>query len=185
MFEAQLTFPVTNEQGETVVFGSVGGGGRYDDLIARFTGQSVPASGISIGVSRLLSALRARSGAEVWETEPLVVVLTLDDVQSSFRMAKALRTEGIRAEAYVGTKKFGDQLKYADKRGAAVAIIEGSDERANNKVTIKNLKLGAESAAKAKSVQSRSDFVGMRLSQVTVDRTELVQTVKSMLSGGA
>ena len=123
VFEAQLTFPTKNEAGETVVMGSVAGGGRYDDLVARFMGQPVPATGISIGVSRLLSALKSRSASGL---APLVVVLALDEVQNSFRLAAELRAAGIRAEAYVGAKKFGDQLKYADKRRAAIAVIEGN-----------------------------------------------------------
>ena len=179
VFEAQLTFPVKNENGEAVVFGSVAGGGRYDDLVARFTGQQVPATGVSIGVSRLLSALTQRKilGNEVL---PLVVVLVMDqdDIGASFKMARELRNNGIRAEAYVGTKKFGDQLKYADKRGAAVAIIEGSDERAKGEVTLKNLALGAELA---KNIESRAEWVKDRPAQVSVKRSDLVQEVRAML----
>jgi histidyl-tRNA synthetase len=178
VYEAQLTFPVTNDAGEKIVFGSVGGGGRYDDLIARFTGQSVPASGISIGVSRLLSALRARAGAESFAVEPLVVVLSLGNVQSSFQMAGELRGAGIRAETYVGTKRFGDQLKYADRRGAAIAVIEGDDERARGEVTLKDLALGAELA---KSIESRAAWVADRPAQQAVKRTALVATIRAML----
>ena len=175
VFEAQLTFPVTNDAGETVVFGSVAGGGRYDDLVARFTGQQVPATGISIGVSRLLSALRSRSKPAL---APLVVVLSLDDPQSSFRMAAELRAAGIRAETYVGTKKFGDQLKYADKRGAAVTVIEGGDEREKGQVTLKDLALGAEMS---KAVENRADWIKGRAAQVSVARGALVETVRAML----
>jgi histidyl-tRNA synthetase len=178
VFEAQLTFPVTNDAGETVVFGSVVGGGRYDDLVARFTGQQVPAVGISIGVSRLMSALRNRKQQTL---SPLVVVLALDDVEASFRMAAELRGAGIRVEAYTGTRKFGDQLKYADKRGAAVAIIEGSDERAKGEVTLKDLALGAELA---KSVENRADWVKDRPAQKSVSRAKLVEEVRAMLGGG-
>ncbi|NDU79371.1 histidine--tRNA ligase, partial [Actinomadura sp. DSM 109109] len=126
VFEAQLTFPVQNEKGQTVVFGSVGGGGRYDDLVARFTGQKTPAVGVSIGVSRLLTALLMRKTTTV-ETAPLVVVTVFDknDAAPAFDIVRELRAAKIRAEAYVGTGKMGDQFKYADKRGAALAIIEG------------------------------------------------------------
>ena len=175
VFEAQLTFPVTNDAGETIVFGSVAGGGRYDDLVARFTGQQVPATGISIGVSRLLSALRSRSKPAL---APLVVVLSLDDPQASFRMAAELRAAGIRTETYVGNKKFGDQLKYADKRGAAVAVIEGGDEREKGQVTLKDLALGAEMS---KSVENRADWIEGRAAQVSVVRGALVETVRAML----
>src|ERR1700760_838792 len=109
VFEAQLTFPVKNEDGEEVVFGSVAGGGRYDDLVARFTGQMVPATGVSIGVSRLLSALASR-GLSAGASAPLVVVTVMDkaDAAASFQMVTELRAAGFRAEAYVGTGKFGD-----------------------------------------------------------------------------
>jgi histidyl-tRNA synthetase len=176
VFEAQLTFPVTNEQGETVVFGSVAGGGRYDDLVARFTGQQVPATGISIGVSRLLAALTSRG--LVGDVAPLVIVLGMGDTVASFRLAKELRAAGVRAEAYVGTKKIPDQLKYADKRGAALVVMEGDDERAAGNVTIKDLKLGAELA---KQVESRADYLGARAAQETVKRDALVTKVKEML----
>ena len=177
VFEAQLTFPVSNDAGETIVFGSVVGGGRYDDLVARFTGQQVPAVGISIGVSRLLTALRGRQEQAL---SPLVVVLALDDVESSFRMGAELRAAGIRVEAYTGTRKFGDQLKYADKRGAALAIIEGSDERAKGEVTLKDLALGAEMA---KAIEKRADWVKDRPAQKSVSRATLVEEVRAMLGG--
>src|SRR6202789_1185218 len=176
VFEAQLKFAVKNDAGEDIVFGSVAGGGRYDDLVARFTGQQVPATGISIGVSRLLSALTGRSEAAL---SPLVVVLALDDVQNSFRMAGELRAAGIRAETYVGNKKFGDQLKYADKRGAAIAVIEGGDERAKGEVTLKDLALGAELS---KSVESRAEWVHNRAAQISVKRSDLVAEVRKMLA---
>ena len=177
VFEAQLNFKVKNDEGQEVIFGSVAGGGRYDDLVARFTGQQVPATGISIGVSRLITAMRSR-GMDT-KPEPLVVVLSLDDPQASFRMAVELRAAGIRAETYVGAKKFGDQLKYADKRGAAIAVMEGSDERAKGEVTLKDLALGAE---RAKTVESRAEWVGNREAQISVKRADLVAEVKKMLA---
>jgi histidyl-tRNA synthetase len=179
VFEAQLTFPVQNEAGETVVFGSVAGGGRYDDLVARFTGQSVPATGVSIGVSRLISALTSR-GLSAGAVDPLIVVTVMDkaDAASSFQLVAELRGAGLRAEAYVGTGKFGDQMKYADRRGAAIAIIEGGDERAKGEVTLKDLALGAELA---KSAESRADWAGGRQAQVSVNRGDLVAAVKDML----
>jgi histidyl-tRNA synthetase len=181
VFEAQLTFPVQNEAGETVVFGSVAGGGRYDDLVARFTGQTVPATGVSIGVSRLISALSSRGLSG--ELAPLVVVTVMDKAEAarSFQIVSELRQAGIRAEAYVGTGKFGDQMKYADKRGAAIAVIEGGDERAKGEVTIKDLALGAELA---KSVESRAAWVANRQAQVTVDRASLVAQIKTLLRQG-
>lgn len=182
VFEAQLTFPITNEDGEEVVFGSVAGGGRYDDLVARFTGQTVPATGVSIGVSRLMSALASR-GLVAAAKPPLVVVTVFDKAEAalSFTMVQELRAAGIRAEAYVGNGKMGDQFKYADKRGAAIAVIEGGDERARGEVTLKDLALGAELA---KSVESRAEWVGNREAQKSVKRGDLVAEIQKMLRKG-
>ena len=178
VFEAQLTFPVQNEAGETVVFDSVAGGGRYDDLVARFTGQQVPATGVSIGVSRLISALSSRGLAA--NPEPLVVVTVMDkaDAASSFKMVAELRAAGLKAEAYVGNGKFGDQMKYADRRGAAIAVIEGGDEKAKGKLTLKDLALGAELA---KSVESRAAWTANRQAQVAVKRADLIAEIKKLL----
>jgi histidyl-tRNA synthetase len=180
VFEAQLTFPVKNEDGEDVVFGSVAGGGRYDDLVARFTGQQVPATGVSIGVSRLMAALKAR-GLDAASHNPLVVVTVFDknDPTPSFALVQELRAAGLRAEAYVGNGKMGDQFKYADRRGAAIALVEGPDEKAQGVVTLKDLALGAELA---KSVESRADWVANREAQKSVARAELVAEVKKMLT---
>ena len=179
VFEAQLTFPVKNEDGDEVVFGSVAGGGRYDDLVARFTGQQVPATGVSIGVSRLMAALKAR-GLTSASHNPLIVVTVFDktDAAASFALVRELRDAGLRAEAYVGNGKMGDQLKYADKRGAAIAVIEGPDERASGQVQLKDLALGAELA---KGVESRAEWVANREAQKSVARTDLVAEVKKML----
>ena len=176
VWEAELLMPVTNDAGEEVVFGSIASGGRYDDLVARFTGQRVPAAGISIGVSRLLSALKDQQAA----LAPLVVVTVFDKADSAgaLAMAAELRAAGIRAEAYVGNGKMGDQFKYADKRGAAIAVIEGGDERARGEVNLKDLALGAELA---KSVESRAEWVGNRQAQVSVRRADLVAEVRKML----
>ena len=182
VFEAQLTFPVQNEKGQEVVFGSVGGGGRYDDLVARFTGQKTPAVGFSIGVSRLLSALQMRQ-TTIAESAPLVVVTVFDKnaTARAFAMVRELRAANIRAEAYVGTGKLGDQFKYADKRGAALALIEGPDEFSQGKVKIKDLALGAELA---KSVESRSEWIANRQAEVVVARSELATKVRALLARG-
>jgi histidyl-tRNA synthetase len=176
VWEAELLMPVTNDAGEEVVFGSIASGGRYDDLVARFTGQRVPAAGISIGVSRLLSALKDQKAA----LAPLVVVTVFDKADSAgaLGIAAELRAAGLRAESYVGNGKMGDQFKYADKRGAAIAVVEGPDERAQGVVTIKDLALGAELA---KSVESRAEWVANRQAQVSVKRGDLVAEVRKML----
>jgi len=180
VFEAQPLFAVTNEAGESVEIGSLAGGGRYDDLVARFTGQPVPATGISIGVSRFLAALRARGLAGAGAL-PLVIVLVLDkaDTAGSFQIARELRNSGFRAEAYTGEGGMKAQLRYSDKRGAAIVVIEGGDERAKGEVTIKDLALGAEMA---KSVESRAAWVRERPAQTTVKRDQLIPELRIFLA---
>lgn len=179
VFEAQLCFGVRNEAGEDVVFGSVAGGGRYDGLVARFTGQEVPATGVSIGVSRLLSALASR-GVTSASKAPLIVVTVFDkeEAAQSFRLVQELRAAGLRAETYVGHAKMADQFKYADRRGAAIAVIEGSQERERGEVMLKDLLLGKELA---KSVESRSQWISERQAQKSVKRAALVEEIKAIL----
>jgi histidyl-tRNA synthetase len=150
VFEIELTFEVTNEKGQPVVFGSVGGGGRYDGLVSRFRSEPVPATGFSIGVSRLANALKMTGN--LGSTEPVgpVVVLVLDKEQTPRyqEITSRLRKAGIRAEMFMGnTKNFGKQVAYADKRNAPAVIIEGTDERARGVVQIKDLVVGKEAAA--------------------------------------
>ena len=151
VYEAELTFEILDEKGRPRQFGSVAGGGRYDDLVKRFTGQEVPATGVSIGVDRLLAALRAK-GRLSGENQGPVIVTVMDrgrmaDYQ---RMAAILRAAGIRAEVYLGNpKNFGNQLKYADKRQSPIAIIQGEYEAARGVVQIKDLILGAKLAEEA------------------------------------
>lgn len=177
VFEAQLTFPVASED-EPALSGSVAGGGRYDDLVARFTGERVPATGISIGVSRLLNALRQRRAAVL---PPLVVVLALDkdDRAANFDLAGELRQAGIRTEVYAGDGGMKAQLRYADRRTAAFAVIEGADERGRGEVMLKDLALGADLA---KSVDSRADWVKDRPAQISVPRTDLVPRLRELLA---
>ncbi|MEM1078930.1 MAG: histidine--tRNA ligase [Pseudomonadota bacterium] len=182
VFEAELTFEVQNEKGQTVQFGSVAGGGRYDDLVKRFTGQSVPATGISIGVDRLLAALRAKGQAGAEAPGPVIVtVMDRDRLAEYQAMVGTLRSAGIRAELYLGNpKNFGNQLKYADKRGAPVAVIQGSDEAARGVVQIKDLVLGAQIAASASLDEWKS-----QPAQREVAVTDLVAEVRAILGRGA
>jgi len=181
VFEAQLTFPVKNEAGEEVVFGSVAGGGRYDDLVARFTGQQVPATGFSIGVSRLYSALKLAGLAEESSILAPVVVLVMDkDRQGDYwRMVQQLRAGGVRAEMYAGTAGMKAQMKYADKRGAPLVVIQGGDEKLKGEVQIKDLRLGSELAS---NIASREEYASQRLAQFSVLEAELVSAVKKALA---
>jgi len=178
VYEAELTFEILDEKGRKRQFGSVAGGGRYDDLVKRFTGQAVPATGVSIGVDRLLAALRekGRIGGAV-EGPVVVTVMDRDRMADYQAMAGELRRAGLRAEVYLGNpKNFGNQLKYADRRGAPVAVIQGSDEHARGVVVLKDLILGAKIAESA-TLEEWKD----RPAQVEVPRGELVAAVRRML----
>ncbi|TYB90812.1 histidine--tRNA ligase [Oceaniovalibus sp. ACAM 378] len=144
VYEAELTFPTLDEKGNPRQFGSVAGGGRYDDLVKRFTGQEVPATGVSIGVDRLLAALNEKGGPRPTGRGPVIVTVMDRDRMTDYQsMVADLRRAGIRAEAYLGNpKNFGNQLKYADKRNAPFAIIQGAEELARGVVQIKDLELG-------------------------------------------
>ena len=179
VIEAELTFAIKNEDGQTVRVGSVAGGGRYDDLVTRFKGVQVPATGISIGVSRLQAALTARGLKDDLRGPVVVLAMDKDAANSYFAMVKELRTAGIRAEVYTGTSGMKAQLKYADKRLSPVAVIEGSDERAKGVVTLKDLILGAE---QAKEIKDRAQWAAGAQAQVTVPRADLVNAVKKILA---
>jgi histidyl-tRNA synthetase len=178
VYEAELTFEILDEKGRKRQFGSVAGGGRYDGLVKRFTGQDVPATGVSIGVDRLLAALRAK-GRVGGETEGPVVVTVMDRDRMADYMAMVgdLRQAGIRAEVYLGNpKNFGNQLKYADKRGSPVAVIQGGNEAQAGTVILKDLILGAKIAESA-TLEEWKD----RPAQVEVPRGDLVAAVRKML----
>ena len=180
VFEAELTFEIFDEKGRKRQFGSVSGGGRYDDLVKRFTGQSVPATGVSIGVDRLLAALREKGRIGSQSHGPVVVTVMDRDRMADYQaMVTELRTAGIRAEVYLGNpKNFGNQLKYADKRNSPVAIIEGGDEKAQGIIQIKDLILGAQIAENATLEEWKE-----RPSQFTVPRGDMVAKVREILGG--
>ena len=187
VFEAELQFAVTNEKGEKVVFGSVGGGGRYDGLVSRFMGQPVPATGFSIGVSRLMTALKNLGKLGQDEVVAPVLVTVMDgDIESMGRyqrFTQELRAAGIRAEMYQGNwKKFGNQLKYADRRGAPVAIIQGGDERAEGLVQIKDLIEGKRLSGE---IEDNTTWREARVAQVSVPEAELVARVREILDAQA
>jgi histidyl-tRNA synthetase len=189
VFEAELTFEVTDDDGRPVRFGSVGGGGRYDGLVARFRAEPVPATGFSIGVSRLLAALRAIKSPIVAaaETPGPVVVLALDRDPASManyqRLVASLRQAGIAAELYLGSGGMNAQLKYADRRRSRVAVIQGSNERNaadGPQVTIRDLVLGAELA---KTTKDRADYLELRQrAQFPAPEAELVERVREVLA---
>lgn len=182
VFEAQLLAAIPNEKGQPVVFGSVGGGGRYDGLVSRFRGEPVPATGFSIGVSRLQAALTLLGKLD---TRPafgpvVVTVFDRDRVADYQKMVSTLRGHGIRAELYLGNpKNMGNQLKYADRRNAPCVIIQGSDEKARGEVQIKDLIEGAKAAA---AIASNQEWRESRPAQFSAKEDELVAAVREVLA---
>jgi len=178
VFEAELTFEILDEKGRKRQFGSVSGGGRYDDLVKRFTGQAVPATGVSIGVDRLLAALREKGRIGSTAQGPVVVTVMDRERMADYQaMVAELRNAGIRAEVYLGNpKNFGNQLKYADKRNSPVAVIEGGDEKARGVLQIKDLVLGARLAQSASLEEWKE-----RPSQYEVPRAGMVAKVREIL----
>src|SRR5690606_24914442 len=182
VFEAELTFPVVNEDGETVRFGSVGGGGRYDGLVSRFRGEPVPATNFSIGVSRLMTALKNLGKLETAETIAPVVVLAMDKDTESLgryqRLVAELRNAGIRAEMYLGGGGMKAQMKYADRRGSPCVVIQGGDEREKGEVQIKDLEEGKRLS---EQIESNVEWRESRPAQFSVPESEMVAAVKRVL----
>jgi histidyl-tRNA synthetase len=180
VFEADLQIEALGGNTDVPRFGSVGSGGRYDDLVARFIGQRVPATGSSIGVSRLIAAFEAIKGASPARNGPVVVlVMDRDKKHAYMQMTQALRNAGIRAEMYLGSSGMKAQLKYADRRNSPLAIIQGTDERQNGEVKIKNL---IEGARAADSITDNATWRQNNVAQISVPETKLVETVREMLA---
>jgi len=186
VYEAELLAEIPNEDGKIVRFGSVGGGGRYDGLVSRFRGEPVPATGFSIGVSRLMTALKNLGKLDASDVVAPVVVLVMDkDTESLGRYQKMvgdLRQAGIRAEMYLGGAGMKAQMKYADRRGAPCVVIQGGDERANGEVQIKDLIEGARLSAE---ITDNDAWREGRPAQVSVPESELVATVRDILAAQA
>lgn len=197
VYEVELTFPVTNDDGQVVRFGSVAGGGRYDGLVGRFRPEPVPATGFSIGVSRLYSALKAVKSpiVDARNELPLVVVTAMDNKSPEFmpgyqamvsELRKAKGENGkplCRADLYLGASGFNAQMKYADRRGAICAIIQGSSERDAGMVVIKDLILGAELSAASRDVKDSAEHKAKQAeAQFAVPMAELVEGVKKVLA---
>jgi histidyl-tRNA synthetase len=181
VYEVELTLETKDDTGRPVRFGSVGGGGRYDGLVARFRGEPVPATGFSIGVSRLLAALQHLGKMDA-KPEPGPVVVTVfdrDRIADYQGMVKRLRDAGIRAELYLGAGKLGPQFKYADRRGSPCVVIQGGDEKAKGEVQIKDLILGSEIAGLSKD---RDDYLQKQAeAQFPVAEDGLVDAVIKVL----
>jgi histidyl-tRNA synthetase len=183
VYEVELTIPTQDEKGRPVRFGSVGGGGRYDGLVSRFRGEPVPATGFSIGVSRLMAALSLinKSDAQPDYGPVVVTVFGAENVASSQQLVQTLRAAGIRSELYLGNPKhgIGQQLKYADKRRSPCAVIQGPDEKKDNKVLVRDLILGAA----ATDTTDRDAYLKKQAeAQTAVDESKMVEEVRKLLA---
>ena len=180
VFEAELLLTTLDEKGQPMRFGSIGGGGRYDDLVARFTGETTPATGFSFGVSRLASALKA-AGRDLAKTvRGPVVVIAFDQARMAdyFALAQEIRAADIAAEVYLGTSGMRPQMKYADRRMSPAAVILGDDELAAGTVTVKDLDLGRALASK---ITGNAEWRTERPGQQTVPRGQLVAVLRAIL----
>lgn len=188
VFEAELTFQVTGDDGKPVRFGSVGGGGRYDGLVGRFLKEDVPATGFSVGVSRLMAALKVLGKLGDEAVKGPVVVLVMDKDPAALAdtqaMVAELRAAGIAAEMYLGSSGMKAQMKYADRRNSPCAVIVGSNERAAGKVQLKDLALGKELSA---GITDNAEWRAARPAQKEIDRADLVAEVRAIVNaaGGA
>jgi histidyl-tRNA synthetase len=185
VFEAELTFTIPGEDGKPIRFGSVGGGGRYDGLVSRFLPEAAPATGFSIGVSRLLAALKAVNSPIVTgaKVPGPVVVLAMDKDPAAMagyqKLVSTLRKSGIRAEMYLGAAGMKPQMKYADRRGSSCVVIQGSNERAEGMVQIKDLVLGATITG----IKDRAEYLAAQAeAQFMVPEAEIVAGVKKVLA---
>jgi histidyl-tRNA synthetase len=182
VYEVELLLDATDDKGRPIRFGSVGGGGRYDGLVSRFRGEPVPATGFSIGVSRLQAALTMLGKLDTKPAFGPVVVTVFDRARIADyqKMVATLRHAGIRAELYLGNpKNMGNQLKYADKRNSPCVIIQGGDEQAEGVVLLKDLILGAELS---KLEGDRDAYLAKQgEAQVKVAQAELIDGVRKIL----
>ncbi|AQX20342.1 histidine--tRNA ligase [Bartonella sp. WD16.2] len=182
IFEAEVLFDIINDDGRKAFWGSIGGGGRYDGLIARFRNDNVPATGFSIGLSRLMAVLQSSGKLSVKEETGPVVVLMMDQEPGSVaryqNMVKQLRNAGIRSEVYLGESGIKAQMKYADRRRAPCVVIQGSQERQYGEVQIKDL---VEGARLANEIEDNQTWRESRPAQITVEENQLVQAVQDIL----
>ena len=181
VFEAELTTPIKDERGQPIRLGSVVSGGRYDGLVERFTGEKVPATGVSIGVSRLLFGLQllGKYKGSVAQGPVVVLVLDRDRIADYQKIAQSVRAAGIRAELYLGKSGMKAQMKYADRRGSPCVVIQGGDERARGEVTIKDLILGATLT----ETKDRDEYLKKQAeAQFSVPESSLIDAVRRVIA---
>ena len=179
IFEANLTFKVKNQKNQEVEFGSVGGGGRYNSLVSRFKKVDLSATGVSIGLDRLLYALVQLNKIEVKNNSPIIIcVLDKKYLSNYYELLSQLRNQNIRSEVYLGDSGLKSQLKYADKRSSPAVILCGDDEFKNNKITIKKLVPNLEETSRN---LSREEWKKSENTQITFDKENLIDEIKKLI----
>ncbi len=179
VFEVELTTKVVNDKGKEVIFGSVAGGGRYDKLIARFGKEDVPATGISIGIDRLIYAIEQFDKIQS-NKKPLIIIANLipEQISNYLSIAEVVRDEGYACEIFYGSNNLSKQLKYSDKRKASLVIIIGEDEIKNKTISIKDLTVGKELS---KNIDSREEWKELKAGQFIINRDDLITELKKIL----
>jgi len=179
VFEVELTTKVVNDKGKEVIFGSVAGGGRYDKLIARFGKEDVPATGISIGIDRLIYAIEQFDKIQS-NKKPLIIIANLipEQISNYLSIAEVVRDEGYACEIFYGSNNLSKQLKYSDKRKASLVIIIGEDEIKNKTISIKNLTVGKELS---KNIDSREEWKELKAGQFIINKDDLITELKKIL----
>jgi len=153
IFEVNLNFQVKNSKGQTIQFGSIGGGGRYDNLVNNFGNLDCPATGISIGLDRLVFALMQKKDFKIKSTRPVIIcVFDKNNVKEYIDILNKLRASNISSEIYPGEGKLKKQMEYANKLGSPAVILYGDNEIKSGKATLKNLESGNESSVKIEEV---------------------------------
>ena len=153
IFEVNLNFQVKNLKGQTIQFGSIGGGGRYDNLVSNFGNLDCPATGISIGLDRLVFALMQKKDFKIKSTRPVIIcIFDKDKIKEYVDILNKLRASNISSEIYPGEGKLKKQMEYANKLGSPAVILYGDNEIKSGKATLKNLESGNESSVKIEEI---------------------------------
>ncbi len=153
IFEVNLKFDVKNNKGQVIQFGSIGGGGRYDNLVNNFGNYDAPATGISIGLDRLVYALMQKKEFKIKQSKPVVIcVFNKKSMKEYIGLQIILREAGISTEIYPGENKLKKQMEYANKIKSPAVILYGEDEIKSGKPTLRNLSSGKEKSIEIKEL---------------------------------
>jgi histidyl-tRNA synthetase len=157
--------------------GSLGGGGRYDNLVGMFLGKDVPACGFSLGLERIIVVMSERNMfPTALISSPADVMVTIwneDSAGESIALATELRSKGLRVDLYPEADKMGKQFKYASSRGIPFVAIIGDDERARGEVAIKNMESGEQRSVKRAGLTSELESLGLRVRTAKLRRNEI------------